>query len=59
MGPPGEGDGLPVEGGQVGEQVAVAVDGQVIAVVFGAVFGLGLVGTLGRGDQVGGDGEGV
>ncbi len=39
-----EDDDLPVEGGEVGEQVAVAVDGQAVVVVLGAV--LGLCGTL-------------
>src|SRR5215510_4300848 len=54
---PGEGDGLPVEGGQVGEKVAVAVDGQPIAVALGGVFGLGLPGALGGGDRVAGLGD--
>ena len=48
---PGEGDGLPVEGGQVGEQVAVAADGQTIAIALGGGFGLGLPGALGGGDR--------
>jgi len=38
----GEADGLPVEGGQVAEQVLVAADGKPVAVVLGGVFGPGL-----------------
>src|SRR5437773_5651106 len=53
----GEGDGLPVEGGQVGEQVAVAVDGQPIAVALGGGFGLVLGGALCGRDGVGGGGN--
>src|SRR2546423_10614800 len=51
-GPAVEGDGLPVEGGEVGEQVAVAVDGQAVVVALGAVVGLGLVLPLGGGERL-------
>ncbi len=39
--PPGEDDGLPVEGRQVVEQITVAVGGQAVVVVLGGVFGFG------------------
>jgi hypothetical protein len=53
---PGEDDGLPVEGGQVLEQVPVFTDGQLVAVVLGGVFGFGLGGAPGGGDGSAGSG---
>src|ERR1035437_7210007 len=53
----GEGDGLPVEGGQVLEQVAVAVGGQPAGGVLAGVFGFGPGGALRGCDRVRGCGD--
>src|ERR1019366_5362857 len=53
----GEDDGLPVEGGQVLEQVAVAVGGQPAGGVLAGVFGFGPGGSLRGCDRVRGGGN--